>query len=119
MRWNNLSPGQRKLIKFLAAGMVLFLILWASWLWMCTQVRASFIYGTRAEYAVMPGDDKELEKWMMEQPGMAKVFVFREGKELVIHFIMSQNLNREPPIPDIKAKCESLGYKGLITFKWE
>jgi hypothetical protein len=66
----------------------------------------------------MPIDDKPLENWLKEQPGVVAntVHTERNGDKLYVTFIMSQSLSGNPPFPDFAHTCERLGYGPFGTW---
>ena len=71
----------------------------------------SWNYRVSARYTRIPLDDDELQNWLRIQPGVVAntVHLKRNGNEIHIIFIMSQNLNGSPPVPDISHECDQLG----------
>jgi hypothetical protein len=81
------------------------------------KITPSYIYAIRAEFTTFPDDDAALQAWLSAQPGVVKVMVSRELNEIDIVWIMSQDLRRSPPVPDVRAEFEKLGYMNLIAYE--
>jgi len=81
----------------------------------------SQFYSMVAHYARMPIDDKPLENWIREQPGIVArtVHIVRKGDELRAIFIMSQSMLGSPPTPNLESTCERLGYGPFCNWQEE
>jgi hypothetical protein len=62
----------------------------------------------------MPADDRELEKWLVAQPGMHphSVTIERNMNQLLVSNTLLRNLSGQPRLPDLDLKCKQLGYVG-------
>ena len=82
-------------------------------LWAGLAIPKPFGFGLRAEFDTLPPDDEALEAWLKSCPGVSETAsVEREGKSLRVVFVQCRNIAGQPPVPDLDAKCESLGYTG-------
>ena len=81
----------------------------------------SQFYSLVAHYARMPIDDKPLEDWIKEQPGIVArtVHIGRKGDELRAIFIISQSMFGSPPTPNLESACERLGYGPVCNWQEE
>lgn len=101
--------------KPLIALAVVAAVLTAAWAGL-KSIPASLGYDVEAEFSEIPPNDDALEEWLRTQPGVVRAFVGqREGepKVLVVSFIMVRN-GWGPPLPDLDAKCDELGYRGRV-----
>ncbi len=78
-------------------------------------VHASMGYCLEARFETLPPDDEPLKAWLRAQPGIVPhtVAVGRfdpDEKLLVVMFTQVRNLANEPPLPDLDAACQRLGY---------
>lgn len=105
-----------RIVKYLAVGVAVLLVLLLARQLALQKVRASFSYGVRAEFREVPPEDKELEQWLASQPGVVRVGVGRDGKVIQVVWIMVQNLRGSPSAPDIRSEFERLGYRGLVDY---
>ena len=95
---------------------IVSLLLTAAWVGL-KSIPASLLYEFSAEFTELPPDDTVLEQWLQTQPGVAKATVgMREGEpnKVVVLLVMVRNGWGEPPLPDLDAKCDELGYKGRV-----
>jgi len=104
-------------VKWLAAVGIVVAVLATGWHLFRKNVYVSLGYCVEARFSSLPPNDKELCEWLKSQPGVVRhtVWISREGadrKLLKVGFIMSQNLYREPPFPDLGNRCKLLGYAG-------
>jgi hypothetical protein len=76
------------------------------------RMHASIGFSLKAHSMLLPADDNELEKWLKSQPGVVPwtVRVRRNHKWLHVSFILSQNLLRNPPLPNLSQACSTMGY---------
>jgi hypothetical protein len=81
------------------------------------KITPSYVYGIRAQFAALPANDAALEAWLSARPGVVRVHVIRKKNEIDIIWIMSQDLMRSPPVPDVRAEFEKLGYMNLIAYE--
>jgi hypothetical protein len=61
-----------------------------------------------------PAVDQHLASWLSLQPGVVadSIRVFRKDQELHVVFLFDRSFSGRPRVPDIAAKCKSLGYAG-------
>src|SRR5262249_55984774 len=85
------------------------------------RLQVGTFFAVIAHYSQMPIDDKPLENWLKERPGVVDrtVHIERKGTELRASFIMSQTLSGSPPVPDFSHACERLGYSPFATWQEE
>ena len=101
-------------VLFVIAGLVV-----AGWYGL-RQMKASFSYGICAEFEHLPENDTEFETWIKAQPGVVRADVVRTGNSVGVIFIMVQTVgSRQPPVPDVSAAFDRLGYKGLIRTDYD
>jgi len=79
------------------------------------MLKPSVGHAVCAEFASMPEDDSELEKWLQAQPGVAKhtVCVTRDGQTLEVFYIF--NGTRWQAQPNLQEQCGALGYRGQFA----
>ncbi|MFO0805732.1 MAG: hypothetical protein U0791_21730 [Gemmataceae bacterium] len=78
----------------------------------------SFGYCVEAEFESLPPDDRALESWMNEQPGVLPKMMCRggpENKSLRIMFIHARRI-RERPV-NLDEACARLGYVPKDRFR--
>ena len=76
------------------------------------------VYSLKAQFERMPSDEQQFVKWLQSQSGIIgdQVYVERDGHTLRIRFIMMQNAYGRPPMPNLSAACESLGYSPKVQW---
>ncbi|WP_254513994.1 hypothetical protein [Anatilimnocola floriformis] len=79
-------------------------------------IKPSYGYGIQAKCGRLPADDSSLETWLSAQPGVVRVHVQRENNQVHVIWIMSQDLMRNPPVPDLRPELENLGYTPIISY---
>lgn len=97
----------------------IFLVLTA----LCAGLRlipASRGYSISAEFAELPANDRELEQWLRNQPGVVKhtAQVTRDGHVVFISWIMTQNVGGNPRTPDVRTAWQRMGYSTPTTVDW-
>ena len=113
-----MSRRTKSVLRWLLACGAVVALLYAGWWYLCESVLyASIGYEVEAEFAELPPDDTVLTEWLKQQPGVINVGVDRpkSPKELRVFVLMSQNLHRKPPFPDLEKACAERGYRGQVT----
>jgi hypothetical protein len=95
--------------------LLIIAVAWGAYYWFIHSVHASLGYCLEAKFESFPPNDRELKKWLQAQPGIVPHHVAigrfdRDKKLLCIAFTQVRNLAGKPPIPDVDAACERLGY---------
>lgn len=107
--------------KWLAAILLLVVVVGGLAVWALRSIPASFGYSFRAKYAELPANDDAFTNWLATRPGVVRTIVNRDENEIRVSFIMTQCAigPRTPPIPDFDAELERCGYKDRIYWKKE
>jgi len=83
------------------------------------RILASGDYVVRAEFDELPPNDKELEQWLLGQPGVSFGRVQREDKTITAVWGYDGTSYRDPVTPILREQFESFGYKGLLNYEEE
>jgi hypothetical protein len=77
-------------------------------------IKSSYVFSLRADFDVMPKDDRQLENWARSCPGVVpyRVTIQRDAHGIRVLFIQVRDERGEPPLPPLEEKCKDLGYKG-------
>src|SRR5262245_9183405 len=90
-------------------------VLGAGGLWFISRLPVSYGCDMETEFESVPPDDKALNTWLMEQPGMISPAIMREqvGERWKIRIgsIMSGNCFGQPAVPPFDDKVAELGYR--------
>ena len=78
---------------------------------------ASMEYAVEAEFRELPPDDKELEQWLLGQPGVYIGFVQRDANRVVAFWCNGDTYYWDPVTPDLREIHEKLGYKQLVSYR--
>ncbi|HQR09601.1 MAG TPA: hypothetical protein PLN21_22455 [Gemmatales bacterium] len=76
--------------------------------------RMARIYQWRTDYAELPVDDRALTEWLRSFPGVSEVSVKREGKTVIVNYVMP--LMGGSSRPDVHGEDGRLGYKNRGSF---
>lgn len=76
-------------------------------------------YELCAEFAEVPADDRALEEWLRNEPGVSNQssYVNREQNAIRISWEMSRDTMGYPPRPDFIKNFGRLGYHGLKQYE--
>lgn len=107
----------KMLKKSVAAICVVAVILVVAWLIARQRLVASIGYNMYDAFAAMPADDSAFESWLVQQPGVVKAHLFREGNKLTIDFIQVRNLAGHPKLPELDKQAALLNYSGGAGFR--
>jgi hypothetical protein len=100
--------------KYVLGGVVLVLVGVMSCELFLSNTGARFGCNLIADFEAMPANDGELTAWLRVQPGVVpdSLHVFRKRQSLIVVFLIDRNLQGRPAVPDLGAKCKTLGYAG-------
>ena len=84
-------------------------------------IPASQGYSVRAAFAKLPANDRELEQWLRNQPGVVShtAHVLRDGQVVRVSWIMTQDLAGKPHTPDLLPAWQRMGYSNPATVDWD
>jgi hypothetical protein len=83
-------------------------------------VIGSFIpmdYVVEAEFQELPPDDKELEQWLLKQPGVYIGFVQRDGNRVVAVWGNTRTFYWNSVTPNLRDEFERFGYNKLVSYQ--
>ena len=104
---------RRDLLKQLAAIGIYLLTLFMLTLYIPTR----WDYVVRAEFREVPLADKELEQWLLEQPGVDMASIHRDGKQVVVTWGNNRVYAWNPSTVNLWDEFERFGYKGVVTYE--
>ena len=105
---------------YVVAIVGIFLVLPGIWAGL-RLIPASRGYSVRAEFADLPTNDRAIEQWLCNQPGVVAhtAKVLREGRVLYVIWIMTQNVGGNPQTPDLRAAWKRMGYLNPKSVDWD
>jgi hypothetical protein len=96
------------IIGLVIAVSVAALLAWGAYL----DHRAKVRFEWQIEFAALPADDGALQEWLLAQPDVSAATVRRDGRAVTV-VCEVHLLRRGAVVPDVRAKMEELGYRGL------
>jgi hypothetical protein len=73
-------------------------------------------YTVQAEFRELPPDDKGLEQWLLEQPGVDGGSVHRDGKRVVATWGNNRVYVWHPSTLNLRDEFEEFGYKEVVSY---
>lgn len=107
-----------RIIKYSSIIVAVLLVLGAAVIYI-RSVSIPHSHVVRAEFDRLPANDKELEEWLRNQPGVIKVLIDRrDGQALIVCWIRVHKINENPPNPDLEQAWKQFGYENPKNIDW-